>query len=194
MDHADQVLDDEEILTAVYEALGKRHLLSRTRGRRGFSAEVVLRLLVLKHARNWSYAVLEREVRANLVYRNFTRVGFAKCPDAKTMGRWGRALGPEVIKQIHERIVQIAQQKGIVEGRRMRVDTTVVETNIHHPTLGIARECNRSIKCLMDRDYLSTDHYRKYSLTRNLTDRFVAVRRWSSRADPRHEEDQRYRR
>ena len=54
MDHADQVLDDEEILTVVYEALGKRHLLSRTRGRKGTSAEVVLRLLVLKHVRNWS--------------------------------------------------------------------------------------------------------------------------------------------
>jgi transposase, IS5 family len=52
-------------------------------------------------------------------------------PDAKTMGRWGVALGPEVIKQIHERIVTIAQQKGIAEGRRMRVDTTIVETNIH---------------------------------------------------------------
>jgi transposase-like protein DUF772/DDE family transposase len=134
MRHVDDVLADEEILTVVYKALGKRHRLSRTRGRRGFSAEVVLRLLVLKHVRNWSYDVLEREVRANLVYRNFTRVGFARCPDAKTMGRWGRALGPEVIKQIHERIVHIAQEKGIVEGRRMRVDTTVVETNIHHPT------------------------------------------------------------
>jgi IS5 family transposase len=134
MRHVDEVLADEEILTAVYEALGKRHHLSRTRGRRGFSAEVVVRLLVLKHVRNWSYDVLEREVRANLVYRNFTRVGFAKMPDSKTMGRWGRALGPEVIKQIHERIVHIAHEKGIVEGRRMRVDTTVVETNIHHPT------------------------------------------------------------
>ena len=108
--------------------------MSRTRGRRGFSAEVVLRLLVLKHVRNWSYAVLEREVRANLVYRNFTRVGFAKMPDAKTMGRWGRALGPEVIKQIHDRIVGIAHEKGIAQGGKMRVDTTVVETNIHHPT------------------------------------------------------------
>jgi transposase, IS5 family len=134
MRHVDEVLADEEILTAVYDALGKRHVMSRTRGRRGFSAEVVLRLLILKHVRNWSYEALEREVRANLVYRNFTRVGFAKMPDAKTMGRWGRALGPEVIKQIHERIVHIAQEKGIVEGRRMRVDTTVVETNIHHPT------------------------------------------------------------
>ena len=41
-------------------------------------------------------------MRANLVYREFTRVGGAKAPDAKTMGRWGLALGPEVIKQIHE--------------------------------------------------------------------------------------------
>jgi transposase, IS5 family len=132
--HADQVLADEQILAAVHEALAKRRSLSRTRGRRGYTAEVVLRLLVLKHVRNWSYVVLEREVRTNLLYRNFTRVGFAKMPDAKTMGRWGVALGPEVIKQIHARIVTIAQQKGIAEGRKMRVDTTVVEANIHYPT------------------------------------------------------------
>jgi IS5 family transposase len=78
--------------------------------------------------------VLEREVRANLVYRDFTRVGAAKTPDAKTMGRWGVAMGPEVVKQIHERIVTLALDKGVMEGRRMRVDTTVVETNIHYPT------------------------------------------------------------
>jgi len=78
--------------------------------------------------------VLEREVRANLVYRDFTRVGGAKTPDAKTMGRWGLAVGPEVVKQVHERLVQIAQEEGIATGRRMRVDTTVVETNIHYPT------------------------------------------------------------
>ena len=137
MDHADEVLADERILATVYEALARRHLLSRTRGRKGTPAEVVLRLLVLKHARNWSYDVLEREVRANLVYRNFCRVGFAKMPDAKTMGRWGVALGPEVIKQIHDRIVSIAHEKGIAQGGKMRVDTTVVETNIHYPTLGI---------------------------------------------------------
>jgi hypothetical protein len=95
---------------------------------------VVLRLLILKHVRNWSYDVLEREVRAKLVYRDFTRVGADKMPDAKTMGRWGVALGPAVIKQIHDRIVQIAQAQGVVQGRRMRLDTTVVEANIHYPT------------------------------------------------------------
>ena len=87
MRHADQVLADEQMVAAVYEALGKRHPKSRSRGRWGTPAEVVLRLLILKHIRNWSYAVLEREVRANLVYRDFTRVGGAKTPDAKTMGR-----------------------------------------------------------------------------------------------------------
>ena len=97
-------------------------------------AETVLRLLVLKHIRNWSYETLEREVRANLVYRDFTRVGAGKVPDAKTMGRWGVALGPEPIKQIHERVVKIAAENGVTEGKRMRVDTTVVEANIHHPT------------------------------------------------------------
>src|SRR6185295_17932169 len=102
MKHADDVLTDEEIVTAVYECLAKRHPKSRSRGRRGAPAEVVLRLLVLKHIGNWSYEVLEREVRANLVYRDFTRVGAAKMPDAKTMGRWGVSLGPEVLKQIHE--------------------------------------------------------------------------------------------
>src|SRR6266508_5892611 len=134
MRHADQVLADEQIVAAVYDALAKRHPKSRSRGRLGTPAEVVLRLLILKHIRNWSYAALEREVRANLVYRDFTRVGAAKMPDAKTMGRWGVAVGPEVIKQIHEMMVTIAQEKGVTEGRRMRVDTTVVETNVHYPT------------------------------------------------------------
>jgi IS5 family transposase len=134
MEAADQVLADEEMVTAVYEALGKRHPNSRSRGRQGTPAEVVLRLLVLKHIRNWSFEVLEREVRANLVYRDFTRVGSGKVPDAKTMGRWGVAVGPEVLKQVHDRVVTIARDKGVIAGRRMRVDTTVVETNIHHPT------------------------------------------------------------
>jgi IS5 family transposase len=134
MEHADRLLDDETIIAAVYEALGRRRPKSRSHGRRGTPAETVLRLLILKHARNWSYEVLEREVRANLVYRDFSRVGAGKMPDAKTMGRWGVAIGPGAIKQVHERLVQMAQAEGIAIGKRMRVDTTVVETNVHYPT------------------------------------------------------------
>lgn len=134
MKHADAILSDEQLIAATYEALLRRRPKSRTRGRMGTPAEIVLRLLILKHIRNWSYQILEREVRANLVYREFTRVGAGKVPDAKTMGRWGPALGPEVIEKLHQRVVGIAQEEKIVRGRKLRVDTTVVETNIHFPT------------------------------------------------------------
>ncbi len=105
MTHVDAMLADEAMVSAVHQALARRHPQSRRRGRPGFPAEVVLRLLILKHIRNWSYAVLEREVRDNLVYREFTRVRAAKMPDAKTMGRWCAAIGPVVIHQIHDRII-----------------------------------------------------------------------------------------
>lgn len=134
MRHVDELLCDAPMLQMIHDALARRWTHSLTRGRKGTPAEVVLRLLLLKHIRNWSYAVLEREVRANLVYRHFTRVGAGKVPDAKTLGKLGVALGSDIIEQLHQRVVAIAQERKIIEGRRMRVDTTVVETNIHYPT------------------------------------------------------------
>jgi len=134
MREADRILEDEQLLESVYEALLRRRPNSRTRGRPGVPAEIVMRMLLLKHIRNWSFDVLEREVRPSLLYREFTRVGAGKVPDSKTLGRQALALGPEVIKQIHERVVALAIENKVVQGRKMRVDTTVVETNIHYPT------------------------------------------------------------
>jgi IS5 family transposase len=134
MRQADEILDDEELINIVYEALRRRHPQSATRGRMGTPAEIVIRLMVLKHVRGWSYETLEREVRANMVYRMFTRIGAEKVPDAKTMGRLGQALGPEVVQAVHKRLVGVAREKKVVPGRRLRVDTTVVETDIHYPT------------------------------------------------------------
>lgn len=130
----DELLEDEALLDAVYDAQGKRHPQSRVRGREQTPAEVTLRMLILKHVRNWSYETLEREVRANVVYRSFCRIGMEKVPDAKTLVRLGQAIGPETIAELHTRIVALAQKQGVIRGRKMRVDTTVVESNIHYPT------------------------------------------------------------
>src|SRR2546426_11808246 len=136
MREVDQLSQDEALVERVYEAQGERHPHSRTRGRTQTPAEVVLRLLILKHVRNWSYDTLEREVRANLVYRAFTRIGDEKVPDAKTLARLGQAIGPEVIGELHERLMELARERGVIKGRKLRVDTTVVETNIHYrPTV-----------------------------------------------------------
>lgn len=129
----DQALEDRELLDLVQEAMAQRYPRSKNRGRPGTPAEVALRLLLLKHLKNWSYAELEREVRANLVYRQFTRIGLARVPDEKTMVRLGQALGP-VTKQLHERVVALAATKKVARGRKMRLDTTVTEKNIRYPT------------------------------------------------------------
>ena len=131
---ADTLLDDAALVETIYEAQGRRWKRSRTRGRKQTPAEVVLRLLILKHARNWSFEVLEREVRANLIYREFTRIGTEKVPDAKVLAKIARVLGPDVVQTLHGRIVELACENHMVSGRKLRVDTTVVETNIHYPT------------------------------------------------------------
>jgi IS5 family transposase len=95
---------------------------------------VVLRLLALQHIFNWSFDDVEREVKASLLYRQLARVGAGTVPDQKTLARQALALGPGVLAQMHRRLVAIAREHQITPGRKLRVDTTVVETNIHHPT------------------------------------------------------------
>lgn len=130
----DTLLEDEAVIDVVAHALEARWPQSRRRGRLGTPAEVVMRMLILKHLFDWSYDDLEREVRANLVYRMFTRIDAGEVPDAKTILKIARALGPEVIKQLHRQVVEVAKRAGVTHGRRFRVDTTVVETNVHYPT------------------------------------------------------------
>jgi Transposase domain (DUF772) len=110
---ADQLLEDEQLLDTVYEAQGKRHPQSRNRGRMQTPAEVLLRLLLLKHIRNWGYDVLEREVRANLEYRAFTRIGDEKVPDAKTLARLGQLMGAKVIEDLQRRVVALTPKQGV---------------------------------------------------------------------------------
>jgi Transposase domain (DUF772)/Transposase DDE domain len=130
----DTLLEDEAVIEVVAQGLERRWPQSRRRGRPGTPAEVVIRMLILKHLFDWSYDDLEREVRANLVYRAFTRIDAGEVPDAKTILKIGRALGPDVIEQLHRQVVDVAKRAGVTHGRRFRIDTTVVETNVHYPT------------------------------------------------------------
>jgi transposase, IS5 family len=130
----DTLLEDEAVIDVVAHALEARWPQSRRRGRPGTPAEVAMRMLILKHLFDWSYDDLEREVRANLVYRMFTRIDAGEVPDAKTILKIARALGPDVMEQWHRQVVEVAKRAGVTHGRRFRVDTTVVETNVHYPT------------------------------------------------------------
>jgi IS5 family transposase len=150
--HIDDVLKDDTLIDAVLEAMRGRFPQSCRRGRRGTPAEVALRMLVLKHLKNWSYEQLEWEVKGNLVYRHFCRIDAGKVPDAKTMVRLGQLLEGPALRTVFERIVQLAVTRRVTRGRKMRIDTTVVETPIRYPSdsrlcediaQGVCREIER---------------------------------------------------
>src|SRR6266498_2328282 len=130
----DDLLDDEALVDRIADALARRHPQSRRRGRLGTPAAVVLRLLVLKHLYDWSFDECEREVRGSLVYRAFCRIDGERVPDAKTLIRLAHLLDEAVLKDVLARLVMLGRVQGLIRGRRLRVDTTVVETNIHYPT------------------------------------------------------------
>src|SRR5580693_6343904 len=130
----DELLEDDALIDGVLEAMRGRFAQSGRRGRYGTPAEVALRMLVLKHLKSWSYEQLEWEVTGNLVYRHFCRIDGGKVPDAKTMVRLGQLLDSEVLKAVFDRVVAIAARRRVTRGRKMRVDTTVVETPIRHPS------------------------------------------------------------
>lgn len=148
----DEALQDDTLVDAVLEAMRGRFPLSGRRGRRGTPAEVALRMLVLKHLKNWSYEQLEWEVKGNLVYRHFCRIDAGKVPDAKTMVRLGQLLDGPALRTVFEHIVQLAVARRVTRGHKMRVDTTVVETPIRFPSdsrlcediaQGVCREIER---------------------------------------------------
>lgn len=130
----DGLLEDEQLVDDVFAALSRRREASARTGRPSTPAEVVLRVLVLKHLRNWSYEQLQWEVTGNFVYRRFCRIDGGDVPDAKTMVRYGQLLGGTLLQQIFDRVVELAKLRGVTKGRRLRVDTTVVEAPIHYPT------------------------------------------------------------
>ena len=130
----DGLLEDEVLVDRVAEALGQRYPQSQRRGRLGTPAAVVLRMLVLKHLHDWSFEECEREVRGHLVYRAFCRIDGERVPDAKTLIRLAHLLDGPVLKDVVARLVTLGRQRRVIRGRRLRVDTTVVETNIRYPT------------------------------------------------------------
>src|SRR5215475_5848506 len=130
----DALLGDEVLIDGVWAVLRQRRPQSARRGRPGTPAEVVLRLLVLKHLKGWSYAELEWEVWGSVAYRHFCRLGGGTVPDAKTLVRLGQLLDAGALQDVLARVVAVARERRVTRGRRLRIDTTVVEAAIRHPT------------------------------------------------------------
>src|SRR5579875_3619670 len=130
----DRLLDDDEIVEAVRAAMACRPPRSRSRGRPPTPVEVVLRMLVVMRLYGWSYEEAEYFVNDSLVLRQFCRIHLEKVPDDTALIRWANTIGPETVQALNDRVVQLARSLKVTRGRKLRVDTTAVETNIHFPT------------------------------------------------------------
>jgi IS5 family transposase len=134
LEPVDDLLEDAELVELVRRCLASRYPASTRTGRTGIAPDRLLRCCVLKHLKGWGFRDLERELRSNLIYRRFTRFDAEATPDYSSFSRLFALLGPSVTEEIHGRIVGLAQERGVARGRKLRTDTTVVESNIHYPT------------------------------------------------------------
>jgi IS5 family transposase len=137
----------EPLLQAICDLLDKQPtLLERVRrdlvrglkrpakGRRGLTASQVLRALVLMRLKNWDYRELRERIADGITLRAFTDFYCAKVPKHDAFNRSFNRLTPATLKAVNDLVVEAAVQLGLEDGSKLRVDTTVVETDIHHPT------------------------------------------------------------
>ncbi len=130
----DQLLDDDVIFQRVKADLVKAHPLSSRKGRHSTPVEVIPRMLLVRRLYHWSYDETEHFVADSLVLRQFCRAYLEAVPDDTTLIRWAHLIGPKTLQQISDRVVQLERQHHVTRGRKLRADSTVVETNIHYPT------------------------------------------------------------
>jgi IS5 family transposase len=122
-----------ELVDVVHEDL-VQGLKNCERGRRAMTAEQVLRSFIVQRARNLTYRDLRERIADGYTLRHFTRFASAKVPKFVAFQRDFARLTPQSLRRINDLVAQAAVALGQEDGKKLRVDTTVVETNIHHPT------------------------------------------------------------
>src|SRR6478609_5012997 len=130
----DRLLEDDQIFQQVKGDLSRRRPHTTETGRPSTPVEVVLRLLVVQHLYDWSYAQTEHFVSDSLVLRQFCRLGFDPVPHHTTLLRWSNLLQPETLHRLLDRVTDLARSLKVTHGRKLRIDSTVVATAIHYPT------------------------------------------------------------
>ena len=111
-----------------------RGLKNPETGRSGLTPQQILRSLVLMRIKNWNYRELRERIADGYTLRQFTDFYCQPVPRHDAFHRGFNRLTPETLKSINDLVVQAAVDLGLEDGQKLRVDTTVVQTDIHHPT------------------------------------------------------------
>jgi len=125
----DQILDDPAVLAPLAS------VLSPTKGRPSLAVAQMLRLFYLKERYQMSDRVLIEEVADSFHWRRFCRFGVGETlPHPTSLTVWRHRLGERGVQAVNEAVVARLRQEKVVRGKKFRMDSTVVEANIHYPT------------------------------------------------------------
>jgi IS5 family transposase len=123
----------EEMIEKVRGDL-ERGLKNPATGRNGLTPSQVLRSLILMRVKDWDYRELRERIADGYTLRSFTDFLSQPVPKHQAFNRAFNRLTPETLQAVNELVVQAAVDLGLEDGKKLRVDTTVVQTDIHHPT------------------------------------------------------------
>src|ERR1700693_3453254 len=130
---ADFLDDHEEMIETIRGDL-RRGLKNADTGRNGLTAQQVLRSLILMRVKNWDYRELRERIADGYTLRQFTEFRCQPVPKHDAFQRAFVRLTPQTLMAVNELLVQAAVALGLEDGKKLRVDTTVVQTDVHHPT------------------------------------------------------------
>jgi IS5 family transposase len=125
--------DHEEMIDAVRCDL-ERGLKNPRTGRSGLTPQQVLRSLVLMRVKNWNYRELRERITDGYTLRQFTDFYCQPVPKHDAFNRAFNRLTPQTLQAVNALLVQAGVDLDLQDGQKLRVDTTVVQTDIHHPT------------------------------------------------------------
>ena len=125
--------DHEEMIEAVRRDL-ERGLKNPRTGRSGLTPQQVLRSLILMRVKNWNYRELRERISDGYTLRQFTDFYCQPVPKHDAFNRAFNRLTPKTLQAVNDLVVQAGVDLGLEDGQKLRVDTTCVQSDIHHPT------------------------------------------------------------
>lgn len=141
LEKIDQILMDEKFIEPFIERFNV------TIGRGSVPVRPYLRLMYLKFRYQWGYELLVEEVSRNTMLKTFCRIPLEEpVPDSTTLIKLTQKYGDDIVNKLNQLLIQEFVKKKVIFGRKLRIDTTVIESNVHYPTdSGLISDCVKII-------------------------------------------------
>jgi transposase, IS5 family len=131
-----RILEEESGIAKLIEQDLVQGVKNPHTGAQGMSGDQVLRVLLIKQLNRYSYDELHFHLKDSRSYRAFCRLGALEeeVPSRSTLAENLKKVRAETLEKVNRCLLGWAKAKGIENGKKVRVDSTVVETNIHEPS------------------------------------------------------------